>query len=193
MNFFKNKAINISGVLLSCCFALTLFTTPLFGQNHAQDELTFEQSEQTVMSEEMSAENIKITRTLAELLKSMNIKAFSYEVEGRPDPFMPFISDRTSPVASETSDTEKLTGMRQYEPGQLSLVAIMLSDDNPMAMVQDSAGKGYVIRRGTKIGRSGIVSDIIGNQVIIKQLTYSMSKERKYKTVEMILRKEGEK
>ncbi len=107
---------------------------------------------------------------------------------------MPFISEKVvQPVGTDLEDSEKLTGMRQFEPGQLSLVAIIFTESNPMAMVEDSSHKGYVIRRGTKIGKSGIVSDILPNQVIIKQLSYSMSKERKYKTVEMILRKEGEK
>jgi len=145
--------------------------------------------------EEVSAEeSVKVSKALEELLKSMDIKEFAYQVEGRPDPFTPFISEKViQPGEMELLEPEKLTGMRQFEPGQLSLVAIMFTENNPMAMVEDSSHKGYVIRRGTKIGRSGIVSDILPNQVIIKQLSYSMSRERKYKTVEMILRKEGEK
>jgi len=59
--------------------------------------------------------------------------------------------------------------------------------------VEDSSHKGYIVRKGTKIGRSGIISDIEPNRVIIKQLSYSMAREKKYNTVEMTLRKEGEK
>lgn len=139
-------------------------------------------------------ENNKVATALEELLKSMNMGDFEYQVEERPDPFMPFISEKI--VQSADSDSEnggKLTGMRQLEPGQLSLTAILFTEVNPMAMVEDSSKKGYVIRRGTRIGRFGIVTDILPNAVIIKQLSYSMSQEKKYTTVEMILRKEGEK
>jgi len=139
-------------------------------------------------------ENAQVAKALEELLASMKMENFVYQVEDRPDPFMPFISAKVlQPAESDMEDSEKLTGMRQFEPGQLNLVAILFSESNPMAMVEDSSHKGYVIKRGTKIGKSGIVSDILPNEVIIKQLSYSMTKERKYKTVEMILRKEGEK
>ena len=139
-------------------------------------------------------ENAQVAKALEELLASMKMESFVYQVEDRPDPFMPFISEKViQPVDSDLEDSEKLTGMRQFEPGQLNLVAILFSESNPMAMVEDSSHKGYVIKRGTKIGKSGIVSDILPNEVIIKQLSYSMTNERKYKTVEMILRKEGEK
>ena len=144
--------------------------------------------------EENLENNVQVAKALEELLASMKKEDFVYQVEERPDPFMPFISEKiVQPIDAEEEETEKLTGMRQFEPGQLNLVAILFTESNPMAMVEDSSHKGYVIRRGTKIGKSGIVSDILPNQVIIKQLSYSMTKERKYKTVEMILRKEGEK
>jgi type IV pilus assembly protein PilP len=136
----------------------------------------------------------EVTKALEDLLASMNMGDFVYQVEDRPDPFMPFIAEKVvQPTEAEIEDNEKLTGMRQFEPGQLNLVAILFTQGTPLAMVEDSSHKGYLIKRGTKIGKSGIVSDILPNEVIIKQLSYSMSKERSYKTVEMILRKEGEK
>lgn len=137
-------------------------------------------------------EQIKVANALEELLESMKTGDFVYETEGRNDPFEPFISQKTMQEAAETS-AEKLTGMQKFEPGQLSLVAIMFTESNPMAMVEDSSHKGYIIRRGTKIGKDGVVSDILPNIVIIRQEAYSMTKEKKYKTVELSLRKEGEK
>ncbi|MFO7605222.1 MAG: pilus assembly protein PilP [Desulfurivibrionaceae bacterium] len=138
------------------------------------------------------AESTEVAEALKELLASMNIEPFTYQAEGRPDPFKPFISKREVQEAVEVTP-EELTGMRQFEPGQLTLVAIIYTEENPLAMVEDSSHKGYIVREGTKIGRSGVISDIQPNQVIIKQLSYSMSRERKYNTVEMTLRKEGEK
>ncbi len=136
-------------------------------------------------------EQAMVARALDELLTSMKVEDFTYNVN-QPDPFLPFISAKAA-QSVQAVPTEHLTGMRKYEPGQLKLVAIVFSRSRPMAMVQDSAGKGYVIRRGTRIGNSGIVSDIIPNKVVIKQLVYSITKKKKYKTVEMVIRKEGEK
>lgn len=163
----------------------------------AQPEQTAPPPQQVQTAEELAAaeeEETKVAKALEELLLSMKMGDFEYQVEERPDPFMPFISDRIVQTAeSESEGGEKLTGMRQLEPGQLSLTAILFTEVNPMAMVEDSSKKGYVIRRGTRIGKFGIVTDILPNAVIIKQLSYSMSQEKKYTTVEMILRKEGEK
>lgn len=118
---------------------------------------------------------------------------FVYKWEGRPDPFMPFISEQT--VKAETEAAEKeLTGLQRYEPGQLTLVAIVFSNDIPSAMVQDSIGKGYMIKEGTKIGRSGVVESIRANEVLIKEEKISPFEDKKtYKTIQMVLRKEGEK
>ncbi|MCK4837173.1 MAG: pilus assembly protein PilP [Desulfobulbaceae bacterium] len=138
------------------------------------------------------AENLKVNEALKDLIDSMELKPFTYQTEGRTDPFLPFISQKVMQEVAETKP-EILTGMRQFEPGQLTLVSIIFSGNSAMAMVEDSSHKGYIVRKGTKIGRSGIISNILPNQVIIKQLSYSMAKQKKYKTVEMTLRKEGEK
>ncbi len=135
-------------------------------------------------------ERALVAKALEELLASMKIEKFSYD-PNLPDPFIPFISEKAATVQEAPVGKEELTGMRRYEPGQLQLVAIIFSRNRPLAMVQDSSGKGYVIHRGTRIGRSGIVSDIIPNKVVIKQLVYSMTSKKKYKTVEMVIRKEG--
>ena len=118
--------------------------------------------------------------------------SFEYKVEGRPDPFMPFVTEAI--VKSEKkSAAEELTGMRRFEPGQLTLVAIAYTEKGPMAMVEDSVGKGYILRKGTKIGRSGEVAEIYPSTVVIKELTFSITNQKRYKTIEMSLKKEGEK
>lgn len=116
---------------------------------------------------------------------------FIYKRYGRPDPFFPFLTHELRQV--EIDMQEELTGMRRFEPGQLTLVAIVFAGDQPLAMVQDAAGKGYVLRKGTKLGRSGEVVDISRNKVIIRQEVYALlTREKRYETVEMILKKEGE-
>lgn len=168
---------------------------PIQSTTPPQQNQTAVPAQQVQTPEEIAAseeENARVAKALEELLLSMKMGDFEYQVEERPDPFMPFISEKIVQSTDQESG-EKLTGMRQLEPGQLNLTAILFTETNPLAMVEDSSHKGYVIRRGTRIGKFGIVSDILPNSVVIKQLSYSMSQEKKYTTMEMILRKEGEK
>ncbi len=127
---------------------------------------------------------------LEKYLKQQLATDFVYQREGRPDPFFPFI---TQEIMQTEADAEQLMGMQKFEPGQLTLVAIIFSGHNALAMVQDSAGIGYTLRKGDKIGRSGEIIDIAPNMVKIEETTFSLTKEKISRTVEMVLKKEGDK
>jgi len=121
--------------------------------------------------------------------------AFEYQIEGRPDPFLPFITERAS--SSENPDEiierdQTLTGMQLFEPGQLTLVALMVAGSGKYAMVQDFTGKGYVIEEGTKIGRRGVVANIIENKVIIEEQALTRGGRTLTNKIAMVLKKEGE-
>ncbi|MEA2085380.1 MAG: hypothetical protein U9O82_14305 [Thermodesulfobacteriota bacterium] len=117
--------------------------------------------------------------------------SFVYKREGRTDPFMPFVQAKVKATISPVVEDE-LTGMRKFEPGQLNLVAITFSGQDPIAMVQDSTQKGYILHQGMKIGRSGVVDKIVPNVVIIKQTFITPTGKKRHKILEMALRKEGE-
>ena len=116
--------------------------------------------------------------------------AFVYVRENRTDPFVPFIKER---VSVTEMPMEELSGMQKFEPGQLKVVAIMLSPVDKFAMVQDSNNQGYIIREGILLGRTGVVEAIVQNKVIVKNYSYNLAGDKIYKTVEMVLRQEGEK
>ncbi|MEJ2689120.1 MAG: hypothetical protein P8130_04070 [Deltaproteobacteria bacterium] len=121
---------------------------------------------------------------------------FVYQRENRPDPFLPFIKEKVVQQGKEDvqeKPQEDLPGMQRFEPGQLTLVAIVITKPAPVAMAQDSSGKGYILREGMKIGRTGIIEKITANTVIIKQTTTTWDQEKLSRRVEMVLRKEGEK
>lgn len=128
---------------------------------------------------------------IEKLLQEGTSGSFVYQREGRPDPFFPFLTQQIQ--QAEAAAREELSGMRRFEPGQLALVAIVQTEKGPVAMVQDSAGVGYMLRRGTRIGRVGEVIDIMANKVIIQQEAYSLTQEKQYRTVEMVLKKDGDK
>jgi type IV pilus assembly protein PilP len=141
-------------------------------------------------AEEQAEKELKFTEKMAAILFQEPNDAFVYKREGRNDPFVPFVEERV--VAKEVL-IEELTGMRKFEPGQLSVVAIVSSAGNTFAMVQDSNNQGYIIREGILLGRTGVVEAIVPNKVIVKNYTYNLAGDKIFKTVEMVLKQEGEK
>lgn len=123
---------------------------------------------------------------------------FIYQLENRSDPFVPFLTERAASTSTldpnEILDVnEPLTGMQLFEPGQLTLVALLNDGEGDIAMVQDFTGKGYLLREGIKIGRRGVIRDITDNNVIIEETATTRSGQKIVSEVVMILKKEGEK
>jgi type IV pilus assembly protein PilP len=123
------------------------------------------------------------------------VAVFSYQLGGRPDPFSPFITEKTTSSINmdEVVDSEEtLTGMQLFEPSQLRLVAIVFENNAEIAMVEDAAGQGYAIRPGMKIGRKGIVTTIGPNQVEIEETSLTRAGKKLTNNIVMLLKKKGE-
>ena len=130
--------------------------------------------------------------------QSLSAPLFSYQTEGRPDPFRPFITPKaTAPAGTnpdEIVDAEtELTGMQLFEPGQLTLVGVLSSERGPVAMVEDQTKKGYLIKLGTPIGRRGVVAQIEQEQVVIMESARTRAGKEITNTVIMRMNKEGDK
>ncbi|PID77693.1 MAG: hypothetical protein CSB24_00165 [Deltaproteobacteria bacterium] len=118
---------------------------------------------------------------------------FEYLMEGRPDPFEPFLKPKEVADPNEIVDSDEvLVGMQLFEPGQLTLVAIMQTGGEHIAMVEDSTGKGYVLNTGMKIGRRGLVIGIDPSRVMIEETAVTRAKKIIKTRVDMVLKKEEE-
>jgi type IV pilus assembly protein PilP len=121
---------------------------------------------------------------------------FAYQLDGRRDPFVPFITEQAATAKvdmNEIVDENKpLTGMQLFEPGQLTLVALLMLGEQDSAMVEDFTGKGYVLTEGTKIGKRGVVKDIAPNKVIIEETAVTRAGKKIITELVMTLKKEGE-
>ncbi len=120
---------------------------------------------------------------------------FEYIIEKRSDPFVPFYTGEKNaqPDPNEIVEVKKqLTGMQLFEPGQLNLVGLMKVNKKYVAMVEDFKGQGYIIEKGTKIGRRGVVKDIISNKVLIEEVAVTRAGRELRNEIVMALRKEGE-
>jgi len=123
-------------------------------------------------------------------------EVFEYILGDRPDPFVPFITEKAATASVNMDEIiEKdvtLTGMQLFEPGQLTLVALLRYSQKNFAMVQDFTGKGYMITKGTKIGRKGVVKEIASNTVTIEETAETRAGKKIVTKVVMLLKKEGE-
>ncbi len=101
---------------------------------------------------------------------------------GRRDPFRPF----TLTVRSNVRRRENLSPLERYELGQLKLVGVVWNSNEPRAMVEDSAGLGYIVKVGTPIGANdGVVKTIKPNEIIIEEYFIDLYGARKRREVNM--------
>jgi type IV pilus assembly protein PilP len=103
----------------------------------------------------------------------LNIQAPApYNPKGKADPFEPFIKDEGQQVAKSMKPKRRTpqTPLEQIELGQLKLVAIIAAVTGNRALVEESSGKGYILREGTYVGmNSGKVVGISIDKVLIEE------------------------
>lgn len=123
---------------------------------------------------------------------------YAYAIEGRPDPFKPFISPKAATPAGRdpneiVDESKELTGMQLFEPGQLTLVGVMMTESGEVALVEDQTKKGYMLKQGLPVGKRGIVTSIDKHQVVITESAHTRAGKEINSTVIMRLNKEGDK
>jgi len=91
-----------------------------------------------------------------------------YNPVGRRDPFRPFMFD----LRKREPENVELTPLQRYDLGQLTVVGTLWEMNPPRAMVEDSAGMGFIVTIGTPIGRNGgVVAAIEPRRVIVEEKT----------------------
>jgi Tfp pilus assembly protein PilP len=134
----------------------------------------------------------------ATITQAVPTEPYVYVVEGRTDPFKPFISKKAATPAGRdpnevVDEKTELTGMQLFEPGQLALVGVLMSGTGELALVEDQTKKGYILRLGNPIGKRGVVSQIYKHQVVITETAHTRAGKEISSTVIMRLKKEGDK
>jgi len=91
-----------------------------------------------------------------------------YDPTGKTDPFKSFIAEEEA--VDDKQKKEPKTYLETLELSQLDLIAIVETSEGNWAMVRDSKGIGYPIRKGTAIGtRAGVVQEIKSSEIIIRE------------------------
>ena len=107
-----------------------------------------------------------------------------YSSAGKRDPFRPFVLE----LRPKRRRRENLSPLERVEVSQLKLVGIIWDIPEPRAMVEDTAGLGYVIKIGTPIGRNdGTVKVIAPKEVVIEENFFDFYGAKKSREVKLRL------
>jgi len=98
------------------------------------------------------------------------------------DPFRPFIK-----LTKETPNPENLLPIQRLKLSEIKLTGIIWNTQNPLALIEDPAGKGYVLRKGDLIGPSGKVKEVKKDRVIIEESYMDIFEGEKTRFVELVL------
>lgn len=115
---------------------------------------------------------------------------FVYDRIGLRDPFRTFAMEEKGRRALLGGDSGPL---EQYDVNQMSLLAVVWNTGTARALIQDPAGKSYIIGSGTRIGKNqGRVTAIDDNLVVVNETYVDFLGQETTKDIEMrIRRREG--
>lgn len=125
-------------------------------------------------------------------VRLLNQKDFSYNPGLLRDPFVPFVkppepTPAAVPVVSEEEETlppemqRPLTPLQRMNIGEIErgLKAIVWGDLGRKALIQDSAGKGYIVAVGTPAGgSSGVITQIFNDRLVIQQQVWDKDQKK---------------
>ncbi|MBW2220826.1 MAG: pilus assembly protein PilP [Deltaproteobacteria bacterium] len=121
--------------------------------------------------------------------------AYAYDPTGKIDPFLPIFREKVVAAPAQGQKKGKkqrvpMTPLEKVSLSQLKLVGIMISSSGGRALVEEASGKGYVITKGTYIGRNfGQVVDIFLDRVVIEEEAEDLFGNLTIRKTEMKLQK----
>jgi type IV pilus assembly protein PilP len=108
---------------------------------------------------------------------------------GKRDPFKPFIT--LGPKKPLTK--ARLTPLQRYDVSELKLVGILKGPMGYRALVEDAGGKGFIITKGTLIGRgNGRVKEIHKDRIVVEETYKDIFGQVKRRRITVSLKKPEE-
>ncbi len=95
-----------------------------------------------------------------------------YSASGKIDPFIALIqATPEKPKGESPKKTDRiLTPLEKIELSQIRLVAVIITRNKRIAMVEEASGKGYEVNVGTYIGRKqGKITEIKNSSIVVKE------------------------
>jgi type IV pilus assembly protein PilP len=125
-----------------------------------------------VSAPEPQAKKLAVTDSQVAALLNLHAQA-PYNPKGKVDPFEALLRDESVPTVTsklKAKKREPQSPLEKIDLGQLKLVAIIAASSGNRALVEESSGKGYILREGTYVGlNSGKVVDITIDKVMVEE------------------------
>lgn len=172
----KKKVFLIAGlsaVFLSC---------PLITQAQEDGHALKEQAE--ALGEDEEVDVSKIDQILRGAQEANQGQYFSYDPEGRRDPFRSLLKGRNNP--DELTNQVRPPGLPGMMVEELTLEGIIDTPSGIMAFVLGRDNVSYIIRPGTKL-YNGEVKEIQQDRVIFRQQVNDPKQTRPYEEVVRVL------
>jgi type IV pilus assembly protein PilP len=130
-----------------------------------------------------------VTQGTATAIETPLPQEYSYNPQGRRDPFAPIIVR-----AEQRARGGNLSPLERYDLSQFKFTGVLWGGYGYNAMIEGPDGKGYFIRVGTIIGpNKGVVKKITQQTMVVeeKYKTFSGETERKEIVIELRKKQEG--
>jgi Tfp pilus assembly protein PilP len=192
LGFKKNGWVGV--IFLVSCFSCMLLSQVYAAQEQVQEAGTSPTPSGTQTVAESAAESSaasaapeaqvvtqQVVAKRARVMAALLNKDFSYNPENMVDPFVSFVVQQTAPaearISREDEDLEPkpqmpLTPLQKMAVGQIQrgFKAVLWGEMGMRALIEDDAGKGYIVAVGTPLGgNNGIVTDIQNDRLVIQQ------------------------
>lgn len=96
---------------------------------------------------------------------------YAYNPIGKRDPFKGLYDDPGQPTGPKDPEDNRPSCTEPLclvDIDELTVVAVVSGDANPLAMVEDRAGVGHVVRRNTRVGKQGgKVTQILRDCIVV--------------------------
>jgi len=124
---------------------------------------------------------------------------YRYDARGKTDPFKPFVRLELPTPSKKGPEKKKFSGaltpLQRVGLDKVRVTGIAGSATKRVAMVDDGAGKGYIVYVGTLIGQNdGRVIQILPDRVIVEEKVGdgSKGKEKSHRVALKLHKEEGE-
>ena len=117
---------------------------------------------------------------------------YNYTPIGKRDPFRsPIDEDVNKGIKGADSDQICPEALCQFDLEQLTLIAVVSGDANPVAMLEDPNKTGHIVRRNTKVGKQGgKVTQILRDCVVITEYFMTPDGKKNPNRVNICVKKE---
>ena len=175
----KFKTANRIAIILTACFALVFWgcegkktppKEPVVTKQIASSAKTTEKPNANIKAKRAAPVDDKPAPKVAD--NAVNKRA-PYNPIGKIDPFAPLYKEeakkKTEDIAKVKEPERPRTPLEKLDLAQLKLTAIVTTENQKRALVEEATGKGYVVEVGTKIGlERGTVVAIDPDRIIIE-------------------------